>query len=369
MQDPLQIWDFGRWIARREAGYARLSWTGGEMVLGIRDGRVHSAEGIDPSELSGRLGRKGPGGSDLLAEARALGKEHRIPETRAMGAAKEMLQASLRGWLRDPDRRFELDDGAPPKADGATISITHAMVELILADTENNVAGVILPDRGVVLRRARGFLEHYAPLRLSEEADLIVASMSGERTAADIAKNSPHNVDEVVRLEAALLATGMLEASDVVEPQADLEWPDSEPADDEPTHRRFPAWWLGLAAAVLVVVVAVAAFVFSRGRGVTEPVEAGSSDWGVVVEMGCEPQDLQRVLRKRSQHPKVLRTVAAEPGVGETCFRLVWGSFPTREAAEVAMDDIPSGLVEAGFQPHVIDVAEPSTDGGGAVEE
>jgi hypothetical protein len=104
-------------------------------------------------------------------------------------------------------------------------------------------------------------------------------------------------------------------------------------------------------------------FVFVRGGGPSPPanVEA-SADWGVVVEMGCEPQDLQRVLRKRSQHPKNLRTVQADSGDGESCFRLVWGSFPSRESAEAAIEDVPSGLLEDGFHPHVVEVNEAAAD-------
>ncbi len=110
MQDPIQIWEFGRWIARRDPGSARLSWTGGEIVLGVRQGRIHSVEGLASEELAERLGCEGAGEDDLLAEARALGQNRGVPETQAMGAAKEILQGALHHWLMDPDREFSIDD-------------------------------------------------------------------------------------------------------------------------------------------------------------------------------------------------------------------------------------------------------------------
>jgi hypothetical protein len=107
----------------------------------------------------------------------------------------------------------------------------------------------------------------------------------------------------------------------------------------------------------------IIAFAMMRSGGENEPVAVGTGDWGVVVEMGCEPTDLQRMLRKRNLERKALRTVKADPANGDTCFRLVWGSFPTQEAAEEAVGDVPSNLIEDGFQPHVIEVASAGADG------
>ena len=369
MQDPKQIWEFGRWIAQRDSGAARLSWTGGEIVLGVRQGRIHSAVGLDSDELAGRLGCGGSGEDDLLAEARSLGQSHDIPETRAMGTAKEILQEALHQWLLDPDRQFSVDDGDPPEVDGATISITHALVELVLADTERNVADSILPDSEITLQRTGNFLELYAPLRLSEEADLIVASITGSATAASIAKESSHHPEEVVRLVAALVTTGILDASEPILPDHDLEWPGTDLDEDEPLWRKIPGWMIGAAVGLLLVVAVITAFVLLRGDNGEDPVTVGSGDWGVVVEMGCEPQDLQRMLHKRNLERKALRTIKTDPTNGDTCFRLVWGKFATRVAAEEAMGDVPSSLVEDGFQPHVIEVTNSGADGKPGVEE
>jgi hypothetical protein len=369
MQDPNQIWAFGRWIAQRDPGSARLTWTGGEVVLGVRQGRIHSAEGLDSDELAGRLGCGGSGEADLFAEARLLGQSHDIAETRAMGAAKEILQEALHQWLLDPERQFSVDDSVPPEADGATISITHALVELVLADTEHNVAESILPDSETTLQRSASFIELYAPLRLTEEADLIVANITGSATAAAIADESSHHPDEVVRLVAALVTTGILEASEPVVLAHDLEWPGTELEEDEPSWKKIPGWMIGAAVGLLLITVMIIAFVLMRGDGGEATVAVGSGDWGVVVEMGCEPRDLQRMLRKRNLERKALRTVKADPTNGDMCFRLVWGSFPTREAAEESVGDIPSNLVEDGFQPHVIEVTGTEADGELGIED
>jgi hypothetical protein len=359
MQDPQQIWDFGRWIARRETGSARLSWSGGEIVLGVSQGRINTVEGLDPEKLAARLGCVGAGEAELLAEARALSDQHDIPETRSMGTAKELLQRALHEWLLDPDRGFDIETEPPIEVGGATISITHALVELVLADTDRNVAGIILPDPEIALQRSGAFLELYAPLRLSEEADLIVAGITGSSTVGAVASGSPHRPEEVVRLVAALVATGVLDATQPVVPSQDLEWPGTDLDIEETARRRIPIWLIGAAVALLVIVIAVSAWVLLSGSDDVEPAAASDAgDWGVVVEMGCEPQDLQRMLRKRNLERKTLRTVRADPNDGDSCFRLVWGSFSTRQAAEQALGEVPSNLIEDGFQPHVIEVPE-----------
>jgi len=358
MQDPTTIWELGRWVARRGVGSVRLSWTDGEIDLGVREGRVHSVQGLDSGELAARLGCETLGEGDLLAETRAISREFGIPETKAMGTAKEMLQEALARWLNDPERTFEPRDDEPPEADGATISLTHAMVELVLADTTDDIARSVIPDHSVVLRRSGSFLDLYVPLRLSEEADLIVAKITGEVTAGDLARTSNHSPDEVLRLEAALVAGGMLEAEKKVVPVVTPDWPATELLDDQVTRKKIPGWMLAAAAVLLVVIIAAAVIAFMGGDDAVEEAAVDSGDWGIVVEMGCEPQDLQRMLRKRSLRRDTLRTIKADPTNGDTCFRLVWGSYPTKEDAESAIADVPGDLIEDGFQPHAVEITD-----------
>jgi hypothetical protein len=358
MSDPHEIWRLGHWIGRQEGGAARLGWTDGELILRIHRGRIRFVEGIDPSELSSRLSCETVGHRDLLEEARALAGAGQIAETYAMGAAKELVQNSLRAWLIDPNRELEVVEGEPDDVEGATISITHTLVELVLSDTSGTTAAAVLPNDDVLLIRSPGFLDLYAPLRLSEDADLIVSKITGERTAKEVTESSNHGSGEVMRLLAGLVVTGILEPETPLHISDDV---DLLPVEDVTagTRRRLPVTWILAAAAALVIALTVIAFIMTR-TGDSGAVQgmAGGEDlaWTMVIDMGCEPQDLQRVLKKAQENPKVVRPVAADTGDGEPCWRLVWGRFSTREAAEAATDGIPAELLRQGFDPHPIEL-------------
>ena len=360
MSDPHEIWQFGQWIGRQEGGAARLAWTDGELILRIHKGRIRFVEGIDPTELSTRLSCQSIGNRDLLEEARSISAAGQIAENYAMSAAKELLQGSLRQWLLDPNRELEIVEGEPDGVEGATISATHVLVELVLSDTSGEIAAAIMPNDDVLLVRSPGFLDLYAPLRLSEEADLIVSKITGERTAAEVAESSDHGAGEVLRLLSSLVITGILEPETPLHISDDV---DLLPADDFAggPKRRLPISWLIGAAAVLFIVLAVILFTMTRSGG-PEPAAGSTSGgdltWSLVIDMGCEPQDLQRVLKKARENPKSVRPVAADTGEGDTCWRLVWGRFSTREAAEAATDGIPDDLVQQGFDPHPIELTD-----------
>ena len=118
-----------------------------------------------------------------------------------------------------------------------------------------------------------------------------------------------------------------------------------------------------------LLLVVIVAFAVMGGGETEEAATVGTGDWGVVVEMGCEPRDLQRMLRKRNLERKTLRTVKADPANGDTCFRLVWGRFGSKGEAEEAMADVPTNLMEEGFQPHVIEVTEGDAGGEAGIED
>jgi hypothetical protein len=358
MSDPHEIWQFGQWIGRQEGGAARLAWTDGELILRIHRGRIRFVEGIDTTQLSTRLSCQPVGNRDLLEEARAISNAGQIAESYAMGAAKELIQRSLRSWLLDPSRELEIVEGEPDGVEGATISITHVLVELVLSDTSGETAAAILPHDDILLVRSPGFLDLYAPLRLSEEADLIVSKITGERTAGEVAESSNHGAGEVLRLLAGLVVTGILEPETPLHISDDVDLLPAEEIAAGP-KRRIPITWIVAAAAGLFIVLVVILFIMT-GSGGSEPAggTAGSGDlaWALVIDLGCEPRDLQRVLRKAQENPKVVRPIAADSGDGETCWRLVWGRFSTRESAEAATDGIPEELLQQGFEPHPIEL-------------
>lgn len=354
MDEPQLTWRLGRWIARRDSGEARLTWSGGALTLRLREGRLVSVGGVDPALLAGRLGSAGLGHPDLLEEARALAARGDIQEMEAVGGAKEMIEERLRGWFLDPDRQLELTEEEPEPVDGATISLSHAVVELILNDTGRELTGAILPDLKVLLRRSASFIDLYVPLRLSEDADLIVAKITGQRTAEEIATRSPHDIDEVVRLLAALVAAGMLEPVPVVTPTREVELlPSSFPEEQPPRRRLRVGLILGVAVGIAAVVIAATFILLKVLEGSSAPAAAR---WGVVIDMGCQPQDLQRVLKKANQHPQTLRAVKASADREETCWRLVWGHFASSEEASAAITSLPTGLKRQGFEPHPIEL-------------
>jgi len=377
MADPHEIWRLANWISRQEGGAARLRWADEELILRVHRGRIRFVEGIDTEALGRRLSCEAVGRIDLLEEARELAATGQIAETYAMGAAKEILQQHLRQWLLDRGRELELVDGEPDPVHGATISITHTLVELVLSDTTGATASAILPDLDVLLSRSPGFLELYSPLRLSEEADLIVSKITGERTAQQVAERSEHSVNEVSRLLAALVVTGILEPEPalVVESEVDL-----LPADEysESPRRRIPVSWILGSAALLLIILLAIAWVVTRsggdaaaGTGGDDALSSTGHRWVLVVDMGCEPQDLQRVLKKADQYPDAVRPVVAESnGDGrDDCWQLVWGDFVSRDAANSAAKNVPSELRREGFDPHPIeltgDEARPSAAPGG----
>jgi hypothetical protein len=355
VSDPELIWRLGRWIGRRESGAAQLAWGDQELILRIHVGKIVSIEGLDPNALAQRLECEPLGNKDLLEEARSLAKVRDVAETQAVGTAKEMLQEAIHEWLLASNRGLELVDGEPDLAEGPNISITHAIVELVLADTERNVYRSILPDLGVLLRRSGNFLDLYAPLRLSEDADLIVAKITGQRTADEIASRSPHEKLDVLRLLSALVATGMLEPIPVVVPSEEVELMPEPDAVGPPQARRLPVGWILAVGLVLVIIIAAAGYFFTRG-GQSEPVQEDPGRWAIVVDMGCEPQDLQRVLKKANEHPKDLRAIRTAIDEGDECWRLVWGEFSSQAEAEGEIGSVPNGMRRDGFDPHVVEL-------------
>jgi len=370
MADTHEILRLAQWIARQEGGAARLRWDSGELIIRVYNGRIRFVEGIDTGALCRRLSCEPIGRIDLLEEARELAANGQIAETYAMGAAKELLQQHLKKWLLDPRRELEIVEGQPDAVTGATISITHTLVELVLSDTSGSISSVILPDLDVLLSRAPNFIELYSPLRLSEDADLIVSKITGERTAREVAGRSEHALEEVSRLLAALVVTGILEPEPELVVDSEVDLLPAEGYSDSP-RRRIPVSWIVGSAALLLIILLAIAWMVTRSGG--DASAAGGQPtgrhWALVVDMGCEPPDLQRVLKKADQHPDSVRPVAADSSGGQPCWQLVWGQFSSRDAAQKAAGQIPATLRRQGFEPHPIeltgDEARPSAASGG----
>ena len=169
----------------------------------------------------------------------------------------------------------------------------------------------------------------------------------------------------------AVVITGIFEPETPLHISDDVDLLPAEEITDG-SKRRIPVSWILGAAAALFILLAVILFIMTRSKD-SEPVQGmtGGNDltWSLVIDLGCEPQDLQRVLKKAQENPKVVRPVATDVGDAEPCWRLVWGRFSTREAAEAATDGIPDELLQQGFDPHPIELTdeelEPPSSAGG----
>jgi hypothetical protein len=305
MDEPQLLWRFGRWIARRGSGAARLAWSGGEMRIQVLRGKLYGLEGPPVGMVASRLAAEPAGRQDLVDEALELARRRSVGENQALGVVKSLFAEGLRCWIVDPERELEIEDGLPVEREGPTISLTHAMVELILADESGEPAKQILPDLDVLLRRHPSFLELYSPLRLAEEADLIVAKITGQRTAREVIKRTPHVAEEVVRLLAALVASGMLEPVQVVESPGDRSIVPDEMPPLEPESRQLPIKLIVGVAFAVVILLGTIGLLLSRSEGSApaSPTPVGQ-EWSVVIDLACESNDYQRVQRKRSQQPR-----------------------------------------------------------------
>lgn len=372
MDDPRLIWRLGRWVAERKPGRARLSTSNSTFEMTLKNGRIIGVTGIDTSLLGQALSCTSLDEVDLVAEAMALSEANQIPEATVMGAAKVVLQNHLRNWYLDPDRQLELVDDLQESLAANSISATHAIVEMVLSDPDGSVTSAVLPGLDVLLRRADDFLGLYAPLGLAEEADLIVAKITGQRTAEEIASRSPHEREEVVKLLAALTASGVLEAVYAAAPErSPVLIADPEPTAGLDRHRSTfkLSPLLILAAAVVIAVAALATWWFAFRADVSQPTAEVTGHWAIAVDLGCEPHEYRRLLQVARRHEEV-RPIALtgdeETGDG-TCWRLVWGDFPTQSKAENSISSVPSSVLREGFEPHVVEFEQGSDvveDGG-----
>lgn len=353
--------ELGRWLAKGRTGAVRLRWSSGELTLRLADCRVVGLEGLDAGCVANELGYDLTAGAvdgeaaesgDILVEACRVAERAGIAQTRVLTAVKACLEPALRAWMIDAEAEIDTFESEVELPEGPAISLPHVLVETVLADDDPALVRVVLPSRDVLLRRADGFLPRYASLELDEEADLVAAKVTGQRTADEIVSRSPQSPEEVERLLAALVVAGLMEMVPVVREVVDTPLI-GEPVSDEGEPRTVPWRWIGFGLAAVILIIVVLAIVV--GRGETGDA-AASGSWGIVVDMGCEAVEYERMLRKVDRYDENLRAVKVPTGQeNETpCWRLIWGAFSSEEQAEDALSSLPETLVAGGFEPHVI---------------
>ncbi len=333
------------WVGRRGKGVARLRWSGGTLALTVNALQIVAVEGDDGERLAAGLGATE--GGEWFATARRAVADGQVSQAEANAIVKRAVAETLRAFMLDAAAEVTFETQVEVVAGELEISFPHLMVELVLGPGGQELVPVLVPDPSVVLRRLPDFARRVGALGLTEEGMAILAKVNDRRTAADIAGPSPHGAETVLRLLAAALAGGIIEAVAPL-PETPLEKGAQDEVPIVPRRRRRWLFW------VLVLALAAAAAYLATARPWQRPARAGAGGpWGVAVDGGCQPAEVERLYRRQETDPERLRVVPFGRGE-EQCFRLVWGHFATREEAEAALSEVPSALVARGFVPHAL---------------
>jgi len=336
------------WVARKAKGSARLRWDARELVLHFNNLQIIAVEGDDNDMLAPAFGLTS--GGEWFRQALGAVAGGQASQAEANAVVKRALAEALRSFFLTADAAAALDEESGFEDGGLTISYPHLAVELVLGPGGEALLPVFLPDPEYVLRRPADFLRRVGALGLTDEAMAILAKINDARSAMEIAVPSPHGKETALRLLAAAVAAGLTEAAP--RPPATQFVPT---AFDEAEPRRRRGVWGWLVALLLIGAAAAALFVFQpwKPRRVSGP----GGPWAVAVDGGCQPAELERLYRRQDKDPESFSVVPFGQGQGqEPCYRLVWGHYPTRQAAEQAVAVLPQGVLTRGFAPHVVQV-------------
>lgn len=332
------------WVGRKGRGIARLRWGQGELLLHINALQIVGVEGDDREKLSAAFGLTS--GGEWFAEARSAVSGGLVTQGEANTVVKQAIALRLHEFFLAADGEVAFDSDAQAEAQGLTVSFPHLVMEMILGTGGEVLEEQFLPSPDLVLRRLPDFARRVGALGLTQEGMAVLAKINDHRTAREIADPSPHGRDMALRLLAAAVGAGIAEAAPRV---AEVTF--ATPLAVEPPPRRRRRWWPWVVAA-LVVIVAVAALLLAvPGREAAVAVQGGP--WGLAIDGGCQPAELERLYRKQEQDKASLRVVPYGQG-SEQCFNLVWGGFATRETAQAAQAQVPSTLVARAFVVHAV---------------
>jgi hypothetical protein len=338
----------GLWVGRKGRGSASLRWAGHELVLHVSNLQIVGVEGEDGGRLEAAFGwTKGGEWFSQAAAAVAAGK---VSQADANAAVKRALAESLREFLLTPDAEASFESGLALEPQGLTISYPHLMVELVLGSGGEALVPSFLPDPSLILRRLPDFPKRVGALGLTEEGMAILAKINDQRSAQEISDPSPHGRETALQLLASAVAAGIVESVTRI---AEVPLVAAPPPRFSTGKRRIWPVVLLIVAAIVVIVLLIAHPWRSAG------VVGGGGPWAVAVDGGCQPAELERLYRRQEQDKMNLRVVPFGQANGQ-CYRLIWGHFPSKEAAEATISHLPPGTVARGFPPHVVRV-EPNT--------
>jgi hypothetical protein len=306
--------------------------------------QIVKVEGDDKEKLSAAFGLTS--GGEWFAEARSAVSGGLVTQGEANAVVKRAVAERLLEFFLAPDAEVTFDSKVEVEPHGLTVSFPHLMVELVLGPGGEELVERFLPDPELVLRRLPDFARRVGALGLTQEGMAVLAKINDHRTAREIADPSPHGRDMALRLLAAAVGAGIAEA---VARVAEITFsPIAAEPEVRPRKRR---WWLWLLIPlVALAVVAVMWLVGAEGRPAPAPK---LGPWGLAIDGGCQPAELERLYRKQEQNRASLRVVPYGQGQDQ-CYNLVWGGFATREAAAAAQGQVPAALVARAFVVHVV---------------
>jgi hypothetical protein len=333
------------WVGRKGKGSASLRWAHEELVLHVAGLQIVGVEGDDNDRLSAAFGLTA--GGEWFAQAASAVASGQVTQSEANAVVKRALAERLRDFLLAADAEASFDNEFALEHQGLTISYPHLMVELVLGGGGEAFVGSFLPDPSMILRRLPDFAKRVGALSLTEEAMAILAKINDQRSAQEIADPSPHGRNVALRLLAAGVGAGLVETVTRV---AEAPLP-AAPPPRFATPRRRRTW-----PVVVVILIALAVVVVLLLRPwKARSVVGGGGPWAVAVDGGCQPAELERLYRRQEQDKVNLRVVPFGKG-DEQCYRLIWGHFPTKDAADGMISHLPPGTVARGFPPHVVRV-------------
>lgn len=334
------------WVGRRSKGSAHLRWGQSELVLYVSGLQIVAVEGDDNERLAAAFGLTDEG--EWFSEAASAVSSGQVTQAEANAVVKRTLAENLKEFFTAIDAEVGFESALPYEPRGLTISYPHLVLELVLGPSGEQVAGAFLPEPELILRRLPDFPKRVGALGLTEEGMAILAKVNDQRTAQEIADPSPHGRENALRLLAAAAGAGLIEAVSKVA-EVPLSTAQAPRFGVTPRRRIWP--WVLL---VLAIVAGVVALIVMRPWQ-TGSLVGGGGPWAVAVDGGCQPAELERLYR-RQEHDKVnMRVVPFGRGEAQ-CYRLIWGHFPSKEAAEDMISHLPTGVTSRGFPPHVVRV-------------
>ncbi len=337
------------WIGRKGRGRAQLAWDDTTLALYVDGLQILGVEGDDGERLASAFGLVSS--REWFREAQAAVSAGQVSQGEAAAVVKRALAARLKEFFLAADGTVTFDNELPLEPAQFTISYPHLIIEMMLGTGAEELAEVFLPDPELVLFRLPDFARRVGALGLTDEALAVFAKINDVRSAREIVEPSPHNRVLVLRLLATAVGAGLVDASPRL---ADVVLPPAEPirATESAPRRAWLAWILVLAATGVVAAVLAVLRPWEESAAVTP-----HGPWAIAVDGGCQPAEVERLYRRQDANRGSFRVVPFGEG-SERCYRLVWGRFPDRAAAEREMAALPDGVLTRGFAPHVVRTEE-----------